>query len=70
MRILESDPLFAALRLERLADLPQDDFENTAVQLFDAASSGHKIVLLTMTRLVELVSERTLVLIDEPEAHH
>ena len=32
-------------------------------------SSGHKIVLLTMTRLVELVSERTLVLIDEPEAH-
>ncbi len=26
MRILESDPLFAALRLERLADLPQDDF--------------------------------------------
>jgi ABC-type transport system involved in cytochrome c biogenesis ATPase subunit len=69
MRVLESDPLFAALRLERLADLPQDDFEDTAVQLFDAASSGHKIVLLTMTRLVELVSERTLVLIDEPEAH-
>lgn len=31
--------------------------------------SGHKIVLLSMTQLVELVSERTLVLIDEPEAH-
>ncbi|WP_298272483.1 AAA family ATPase [uncultured Bradyrhizobium sp.] len=69
MRVLEGDPLFAALRLERLADLPQDDFEDTAVQLFDEASSGHKIVLLTMTRLVELVSEGTLVLIDEPEAH-
>jgi ABC-type transport system involved in cytochrome c biogenesis ATPase subunit len=69
MRVLESDPLFAALRLERLADMPQDDFEEAAVRLFDAASSGHKIVLLTMTRLVELVSERTLVLIDEPEAH-
>jgi ABC-type transport system involved in cytochrome c biogenesis ATPase subunit len=69
MRVLESDPLFAALRLERLADMPQDDFEAAAVELFDEASSGHKIVLLTMTRLVELVSERTLVLIDEPEAH-
>jgi hypothetical protein len=69
MRVLESDPLFAALHLERLADTPQDDFEQAAVELFKAASFGHKIVLLTLTRLVELVSERTLVLIDEPEAH-
>jgi len=69
MRVLENDPGFAALQLERLADLPQQDFEDEAGSLFDASSSGHKIVLLTMTRLVELVSERTLVLIDEPEAH-
>ncbi len=69
MHALERDPLFAALQLQRLADMPQDDFEAAAITLFDAASSGHKIVLLTMTRLVELVSERTLVLIDEPEAH-
>lgn len=69
MNVLESDPLFAALQLQRLADLPQDDLEDEAIALFDAASSGHKIVLLTMSRLVELVSERTLVLIDEPEAH-
>jgi ABC-type transport system involved in cytochrome c biogenesis ATPase subunit len=69
MYALESDPLFAALQLQRLADLPQDDFEEEAIALFNAASSGHKIVLLTMSRLVELVSERTLVLIDEPEAH-
>jgi len=32
-------------------------------------SSGHKIVLLTVTRLVETVKERSLVLLDEPEAH-
>lgn len=69
MRILETDPLFAALGLARLADLPQTRFAEEAGRLFDGASSGHKIVLLTMTRLVELVSERTLVLIDEPEAH-
>ncbi|WP_345473960.1 AAA family ATPase [Glutamicibacter ectropisis] len=32
-------------------------------------SSGHKIVLLTISHLVLSVTEKTLVLIDEPEAH-
>ena len=32
-------------------------------------SSGHAIVLLTITRLVETVQEKTLVLRDEPESH-
>lgn len=32
-------------------------------------SSGHKIVLLTITALVNLVEEKTLVLMDEPESH-
>ncbi|WP_027330666.1 AAA family ATPase [Marinimicrobium agarilyticum] len=32
-------------------------------------SSGHAIVLLTITRLVAAVEEKTLVLIDEPESH-
>lgn len=36
---------------------------------FAEMSSGHKIVLLTMTRLVELAEEQSLVLIDEPETH-
>lgn len=32
-------------------------------------SSGHAIVLLTITRLVATVGQRTLILIDEPESH-
>ncbi|MEU1201611.1 AAA family ATPase [Streptomyces sp. NPDC005813] len=40
-----------------------------ARSLFDSLSSGHKVVLLTMTRLIENVGERTLVLIDGPETH-
>ncbi|MGW1976479.1 AAA family ATPase [Streptomyces sp. NPDC001889] len=40
-----------------------------ANKLFATLSSGHKVLLLTMTRLVELVDERTLVIIDEPENH-
>ncbi|MHA4838169.1 AAA family ATPase [Sphingopyxis sp. MSC1_008] len=69
MRILEADPLFAALGPSQLADLDGEELEERAAALFETASSGHKIVLLTLTRLAELVSERTLVLIDEPEAH-
>lgn len=69
MRLLEADPLFAGLGLSLLAELDAETVENRAGEIFDAASSGHKIVLLTLTRLAELVSERTLVLIDEPEAH-
>lgn len=41
----------------------------SALTEFGEMSSGHKIVLLTMTRLVELVEERSLVLVDEPETH-
>ncbi|MGW3073917.1 AAA family ATPase [Kitasatospora sp. NPDC001132] len=40
-----------------------------ARKLFAQLSSGHKVVLLTVTRLVELARERTLVIIDEPETH-
>lgn len=69
MRILELDPLFAALQLSDLANLPANEVEGRAGELFSSASSGHKIVLLTLTQLAELVSERTLILIDEPEAH-
>ena len=32
-------------------------------------SSGHAVVLLTITRLVSTVEEKTLVLLDEPESH-
>ncbi|MFB7784077.1 AAA family ATPase [Streptomyces vinaceus] len=37
--------------------------------IFMSLSSGHAIVLLTLTRLVDLVAEQTLVLLDEPESH-
>ncbi|AWN24926.1 hypothetical protein DKG71_00960 [Streptomyces sp. NEAU-S7GS2] len=41
----------------------------TARNIFSNLSSGHAIVLLTITRLVETVAEQSLVLLDEPEAH-
>lgn len=44
-------------------------FRAAAVKLFSPLSSGHKIALLTLTRLVQEVTERTVVFMDEPEAH-
>ena len=36
---------------------------------FGNLSSGHKIILLKLTRLVETLEEKSLVIIDEPESH-
>lgn len=71
LEMLEADPIF---RDAEVASLASDDFDDDKVKsearkLFAKLSSGHKIVLLTITRLVETVEERTLVLLDEPEAH-
>lgn len=44
-------------------------FVNITIPKFESLSSGHKIILLTVARLVELVEEKTLVLLDEPEEH-
>src|SRR5690606_24459594 len=45
------------------------EFKREASSLFDRMSSGHAIIILTMTKLVETVEEKTLVLLDEPESH-
>ncbi|MEU8332231.1 AAA family ATPase [Micromonospora arborensis] len=64
---LETDPLFRDIHTSITGDSPGDG--SAAAVVFDNLSSGHKIVLLAVTRLAELVTERTLVLIDEPETH-
>lgn len=75
LRLLESDPIFAAVgitdaidsaSLQEEADEELLDFLAAA---FERLSSGHKIVFLTITRLVETVSEKSFVLLDEPEGH-
>ncbi|XXZ47451.1 AAA family ATPase (plasmid) [Streptomyces cavourensis] len=65
-KLEETDPLFQDLEITELAhaqDRPDPQ------RVFAGLSSGHKIVLLTLARLVQHTTERTLVLIDEPEAH-
>lgn len=47
----------------------EEDFNERAYPLCKKFSSGHSIVLLTISKLVENLKERTLVLLDEPETH-
>jgi ABC-type transport system involved in cytochrome c biogenesis ATPase subunit len=71
VKTLEEDDLFAEADVTSLLDDDESDasLKTRARRLFKKLSSGHAIVLLTVTRLVELVDERTLVLLDEPEGH-
>lgn len=71
LEMLQADPIFNDAEVSSLArtGVEVEDVKVEARQLFKKLSSGHKIVLLTVTRLVETVEEKTLVLLDEPEAH-
>jgi len=70
--LLNSDPIFANNGASALL-FPQGTEESeltfAAQNLFGRLSSGHKVILLTLTCLVAVTMERTLVLIDEPENH-
>lgn len=70
IRLLESDPIFAEAGLAGLiSEGSEDEILEAMPKLFRRLSSGHAIVLLTISRLVEAVVEKSLVLLDEPEAH-
>ncbi|WP_331739946.1 AAA family ATPase (plasmid) [Streptomyces sp. NBC_00015] len=66
-------PHFAGRPIDNLVSLQDHDLATGTGRLwrdiFMSLSSGHAIVLLTLTRLVDLVAEQTLVLLDEPETH-
>ncbi len=67
---LESDSNFEDMNLCRLLEVDdQAQLQKLAQNSFMKMSSGHAIVLLTMTKLVERAEEKTLVIIDEPESH-
>lgn len=55
------DELLETRNPERIEQLSED--------LMTGLSSGHKIALLTVTHLTAAVTEKTLVLYDEPETH-
>lgn len=69
IKTLESDENFAEMQLLALCDLTKKNLKSNALELMKRMSSGHAIVLLTISKLVARVGEKTLVLLDEPESH-
>lgn len=69
VQTLAADPLFAEVDVERFLLREEEGWQVRVAHAFKKLSSGHSIVLLTTTRLVELVDEKTLVVLDEPEGH-
>lgn len=70
IKVLETDPMFKEAKIRSIFSIDDEvEFKEKAEHIFKKLSSGHKIVLLTITRLVETVEEKSLVLLDEPEAH-
>lgn len=69
LKLLCSDPLIADLSPDELLEEDNVDALDAIIGGFTRMSSGHKIVLLTITKLAEYVSDRSLILLDEPETH-
>lgn len=78
--LLDSDPIFKENNISGLLDIENFNGRNSnpnkiqsiiekSSKVFEVLSSGHKIVLLTLSSLIARVEERTLVLMDEPEVH-
>jgi len=66
---LESDKNFKEMSLISLLDFGSEEIKYQAMNMIFNMSSGHAVVLLTITGLVRRVEEKSLVLIDEPESH-
>ena len=75
LETLNTDPIFKQHNCKRLYDtfIEFKDNENEYLKqffnFFTKLSSGHKIVILSLTKIIEFVDEKVLVVIDEPELY-
>lgn len=64
---LENDNVFRSMEVGQIIGWEDEEMIKKFFKV--RLSSGHKIVLLIITKLVDLVEEKTLILLDEPENH-
>lgn len=71
--LLNSDPVFENIGVVNLIHnyrtTSMNDYKDQVIKVFEKLSSGHKIVLLTLCKLIELSEEKALIILDEPEMH-
>lgn len=63
--ILETDPTFDKEQLEKTIF----DKKCNSEDIFSSLSSGHKMVMLSVVSLVDKLTEKSFVILDEPENH-
>lgn len=66
---LETDPLFKELNLQNIDENNIEQSIKDVLDKYKKSSSGHQYVLLVITKIVETINPKCLVLIDEPENH-
>lgn len=70
IKVLETDPIFKDADISSISKIERsNEINEVAKETFLKLSSGHKIIILTITRLVETLEEKSLVILDEPETY-
>lgn len=73
LEMLETDPIFAQSKMKEMINLPCNEItienQERVQSIYKKLSSGHQVIMLSLIQLVELITERTLVILDEPENH-
>lgn len=69
MNDLESDDNFKELNVQGLIVCESNELIDKCILTMESMSSGHAIVFISITMLVDRLQEKTLVLFDEPESH-
>lgn len=73
LNILETDPIFEKSNLKLFFEKKdyknQKDEDDDVIAIFKKLSSGHQVIMLTLVQLVDCITERSLVILDEPENH-
>ena len=71
--ILETDPIFEKSNIKDLLvrSTEKQDESNSSItkDIFVKLSSGHQVIVLTLVQIVDNITERSLVVLDEPENH-
>ena len=71
--LLESDPIFARSELKAMLSgnitKLDEEAQESVQKTFRRLSSGHQVIMLTLTQLICKLTERTFVILDEPENH-
>lgn len=65
---LQSDPIFSVSGIFEFCKSPEINNQELK-NVFKKLSSGHKVIILTVVKLIQYVEEKTLVFLDEPEGH-